>query len=130
MILIELTLTGKSFSVKVFYQGVTRPNGFGSFEFGTHGGTPIISTLSEPYGTPDWFPCKDSPADKADSSDVWITVADNLISSCQRNTYKVLLITAMELLPITGKAVTRLLNILFPSLLQIINSMIPIFIMV
>ena len=26
---------------------------------------------------PDWFPCKDTPADKADSSDVWVTVADN-----------------------------------------------------
>lgn len=71
---------GESFSVKVFYQGVPGSSGFGSFEFGTHGGTPIIWTLSEPYGTPDWFPCKDTPADKADSSDVWITVADNFIA--------------------------------------------------
>ena len=71
---------GESFSVKVFYQGVPGSSGFGSFEFGSHGGTPIIWTLSEPYGTPDWFPCKDTPADKADSSDVWITVADNFIA--------------------------------------------------
>ncbi|MCW8996337.1 MAG: M1 family aminopeptidase, partial [Psychromonas sp.] len=28
---------------------------------------------------PYWWPQKDTPADKADSSDVWITVADNLI---------------------------------------------------
>ncbi len=29
---------GESFSVKVFYQGVPGSSGFGSFEFGTHGG--------------------------------------------------------------------------------------------
>jgi aminopeptidase N len=34
----------------------------------------LIATLSEPYGSKDWWPCKDDPADKADSSDVWITV--------------------------------------------------------
>ncbi len=71
---------GESFSVKVFYQGEPGSSGFGSFEFGTHSGTPITWTLSEPYGAPDWFPCKDTPADKADSSDVWITVADNFIA--------------------------------------------------
>ena len=38
----------------------------------------VIWTLSEPYGASDWFPCKDTPADKADSSDVWITVDKNL----------------------------------------------------
>jgi len=70
---------GDEFSVEVFYHGVPGSSGFGSFEFGTHNGTPIIWTLSEPYGTSDWFPCKDTPADKADSSDVWITVVENLI---------------------------------------------------
>lgn len=33
----------------------------------------VIASLSEPYGSKDWWPCKDDPADKADSSDVWIT---------------------------------------------------------
>jgi aminopeptidase N len=67
------------FFVEVFYQGLPGSSGFGSFTFGSHGappGTPAIYTLSEPYGAPDWFPCKDTPADKADSSDVWITVSD------------------------------------------------------
>jgi aminopeptidase N len=69
----------ESFTLKVYYRGVPGSSGFGSFEFGYHGNpsTPIIWSLSEPYGAPDWFPCKDTPADKADSSDVWITVADN-----------------------------------------------------
>ena len=68
---------GETFAVKIYYRGVPGSSGFGSFEFSSHNGTPAIWTLSEPYGAPDWFPCKDTPADKADSSDVWITVADN-----------------------------------------------------
>jgi len=68
---------GETFAVKIYYHGVPGSSGFGSFEFSSHNGTPAIWTLSEPYGAPDWFPCKDTPADKADSSDVWITVADN-----------------------------------------------------
>jgi aminopeptidase N len=71
-------LQGEMFTVKVYYQGTPGSSGFGSFEFSSHQGTPAIWTLSEPYGAPDWFPCKDTPEDKADSSDVWITVADNL----------------------------------------------------
>jgi len=71
-------IKGESLTVKIFYQGVPGSSGFGSFEFSSHNGTTAIWSLSEPYGAPDWFPCKDSPADKADSSDVWITVGDDL----------------------------------------------------
>jgi len=64
---------GDAFSVTVYYHGVPGTSGFGSFEFSSHAGNPIIWTLSEPYGASDWFPCKDTPADKADSSDVVVT---------------------------------------------------------
>ena len=40
----------------------------------------LYGTLSESYSGPYWWPQKDTPADKADSSDVWMTVADNLIA--------------------------------------------------
>ena len=67
------------FEITIYYQGLPGSSGFGSFEFQTHGDNePVIWTLSEPYGASDWFPCKDTPADKADSSDVWITVDKNL----------------------------------------------------
>ncbi len=69
---------GQSFSVMVYYEGVPGTSGFGSFEFGSHNGKPAIWSLSEPYGASDWWPCKDTPADKADSSDVWITCPSNL----------------------------------------------------
>jgi aminopeptidase N len=69
----------ETFTLNVFYHGVPGSSGFGGFEFGSHAGTPAIWTLSESYSGPYWWPQKDTPADKADSSDVWITVADNLI---------------------------------------------------
>ena len=66
-------------SLKIFYHGVPVPTGFGSFIFGTHNGVePAVWTLSEPFGSSDWFPCKNTPADKADSSDVWLRCADEL----------------------------------------------------
>jgi len=69
----------ESFTLQIYYQGVPGGTNFGGFYFDTHAGAPIISTLSESYSGPYWWPHKDTPADKADSSDVWITVADNLI---------------------------------------------------
>ncbi len=68
---------GELFEVVVYYHGVPGSSGFGSFEFSSHSGHPIIWTLSEPYGASDWFPGKDSPADKVDSCDVIVTAADN-----------------------------------------------------
>ena len=65
-------------------------SGFGSFEFGTQDGycqkeSLMIWSLSEPYGASEWWPCKDTPADKADSSDVWITCDNSLYWSFKRN---------------------------------------------
>ena len=67
--------TGEAFTLQVYYHGTPPSSGFGSFTFGSRsGGNPSIYTLSEPYGSSDWWPCKDTPADKADSADVWFTV--------------------------------------------------------
>src|SRR5574338_334662 len=71
--------TGDEFTTLVYYHGTPGSSGFGSFEFSSHNGTPAIWTLSEPYGAKDWWPVKDTPADKADSADFWITVNTSLI---------------------------------------------------
>ncbi len=64
-------------SISVFYQGIPDPSGgFGSFIQDSHNETPIIWTLSEPYGAKDWWPCKQSLNDKADSIDVYVTNED------------------------------------------------------
>ncbi|GAB2556461.1 M1 family aminopeptidase [Spirosoma aerophilum] len=73
---------GQAFTLTVFYQGVPNSSAQGSFKFDRHDTTtdPVIWSLSEPYGAPDWFPCRDTPADKADSSSVRITAPAQLVS--------------------------------------------------
>jgi aminopeptidase N len=68
-------------SVTVFYQGVPPAAGFGSFYQGLHASTPVIWTLSEPYGSRDWWPCKSGLDDKADSIDVYLTYPYNYVGS-------------------------------------------------
>ena len=68
---------GERFDVIVYYHGNPASTGFGSFTFGTHNEVPAVYTLSEPYGAKDWFPCKDTPGDKADSADVIITAVNS-----------------------------------------------------
>ena len=58
-------------SITIFYSG-TPPEG-ASFKTELHQNTPILWTLSEPYGAIDWWPCKQSLTDKADSIDLYIT---------------------------------------------------------
>jgi Aminopeptidase N len=59
-------------SVTIFYQGVPPTTGFGAFVQSSHAGIPVIWTLSEPYGSRDWWPCKNGLDDKADSIDVTV----------------------------------------------------------
>ncbi len=60
-------------SVTIYYHGIPSDTGFGSFIQSAHNGTPVIWSLSEPYGSRDWWPCKNGLDDKADSIDVYIT---------------------------------------------------------
>lgn len=60
-------------SVSISYHGVPGSTGFGSFMQSTHNGTPVVWTLSEPYGAREWWPCSNGLGDKADSLDVLIT---------------------------------------------------------
>lgn len=60
-------------SISIFYAGVPPENGFGSFVQSNHSGAPILWTLSEPYGSRDWWPCKNGLDDKIDSIDVIIS---------------------------------------------------------
>ena len=60
-------------SVSIYYKGIPGNTGFGSFIQDSHTGTPVMWTLSEPYGARDWWPCKNGLDDKTDSIDVIIT---------------------------------------------------------
>ena len=71
----KIYLEDQLVSLVIYYHGIPGSSGFDSFVFGTHNAQKDLAiwSLSEPYGSPDWFPCKNSVDDKADSSDVWIT---------------------------------------------------------
>ncbi|MFZ1370927.1 MAG: M1 family aminopeptidase [Ferruginibacter sp.] len=60
-------------SISIFYRGVPPNTGFGSFIQDQHLGIPVMWSLSEPYGSRDWWPCKNGLDDKADSIDIYIT---------------------------------------------------------
>ncbi len=69
---VKSKIKNTNFSILIYYRGIPVPTGFGSFIFGNNDKTPVIWSLSEPYGASDWFPCKNTSSDKADSSEVWI----------------------------------------------------------
>lgn len=65
---------GTKDSVTITYEGAP-PVAGGAFVAATHGpgATPVIWTLSEPYGSRDWWPCKNGLDDKTDSIDIYVT---------------------------------------------------------
>jgi aminopeptidase N len=68
---------GTADSLTIYYQGVPPTGGgFGTFANASHSGVPVMWTLSEPYGSMEWWPCKNGLNDKADSIDVTITTPD------------------------------------------------------
>ena len=69
-----------TFTLTVSYRGRPRITGrLGSGMFiSSHGGFPVIATLSEPYGAPTWWPCIDNPADKT-TAEIVVTVPSGYV---------------------------------------------------
>jgi len=66
---------GTPVAVLITYRGKPVSNALGNFVFGSRlDGDRFAWSLSEPYGAREWWPCKDHPADKADSVRVSVTV--------------------------------------------------------
>jgi aminopeptidase N len=70
---------GNTATAEITYSGVPS-KGQQAFTTSTHGGTPVLYTLSEPYGARDWWPCKQDLNDKIDSIDVYITAPSTYVS--------------------------------------------------
>jgi len=73
--------SGQKDSVTIFYKGVPPNTAFGSFNQTTHSGVPVLWTLSEPYGSRDWWPCRNGVDDKADSIDIIISCPNSYKAS-------------------------------------------------
>jgi aminopeptidase N len=72
--------TGTSATVEIIYSGAPPSAGFGSFAVTTHGSSPVMWTLSEPFGARDWWPCKQDLNDKINSIDVYITAPSQYVA--------------------------------------------------
>ncbi len=61
-------------SFQVYYGGnpASISGGFGAYVYDNHATGPVIHTLSEPYGAPFWWPCKQTLNDKIDSIDIYV----------------------------------------------------------
>lgn len=64
---------GTSATIEITYSGAPPVNGFAAFAAENHAGTPVMWTLSEPFGARDWWPCKQDLNDKMNSVDFYIT---------------------------------------------------------
>lgn len=81
---LEITLantvnTGVIDSLKVTYSGAPA-TGEDAFAQSSHNGSPIIWTLSEPFGARDWWPCKQDLNDKIENIDVYLTTPSQYTS--------------------------------------------------
>ncbi|OYU84199.1 MAG: peptidase M1 [Flavobacterium sp. BFFFF2] len=72
IILPTTVAAGNSATVIIQYAGAP-PSGQSAFTKSTHNNTPIIWTLSEPFGARDWWPCKQDLNDKVEQLDIYIT---------------------------------------------------------
>lgn len=73
-------IKGVTYEAEIYYHGTPVPAGFGGFLFDSYKGSPWVWTLSEPYAASTWWPCKNDPSDKADSAQIRISVAKDLIA--------------------------------------------------
>jgi aminopeptidase N len=70
---------GDVFEVQVWYHGQPLPTHTGiRTQINGFWNIPVTYTLSEPYFANNWWPCKQALKDKIDSSDVWITIPQDL----------------------------------------------------
>ena len=57
---------GQTATFRVHFSGSPQPHGLFGFQFQqTAAGSPVIATVSEPWSARSWWPCKDTPTDRA-----------------------------------------------------------------
>ncbi|UCE17627.1 MAG: hypothetical protein JSV84_12180 [Gemmatimonadota bacterium] len=69
---------GQSFEVVLNYNGHPWEGNLG-LSFVTVSNNPLVYTECSPFFARAWWPCKDTPVDKANSMDLHITLPDNLV---------------------------------------------------
>uniref|UniRef100_UPI00404A7271 M1 family aminopeptidase n=1 Tax=Flavobacterium sp. TaxID=239 RepID=UPI00404A7271 len=75
----NLLAIGSTATIEINYSG-SPSTAEQAFTTSTHSGTPVLYTLSEPYGARDWWPCKQDLNDKVENIDVYITAPTQYVS--------------------------------------------------
>lgn len=69
---------GEVFTLTIAYNGVAMSRGFGSIEFTSQGGQPLVHSLSEAYYAATWWPAKDGdvfePGDNSDKATLELAI--------------------------------------------------------
>jgi aminopeptidase N len=82
LITLQSPNSGDIDSLSIYYKGIPPNSGFGSFITAqTPGGLPALWTLSEPYGSSDWWPSRLILGDKLDSLDMIIHTPEGFLAS-------------------------------------------------
>lgn len=75
---------GEQAIMTVYYHGQPFHGGGyadGGMAFDNHYGNTVCWTSTEPYNSRYWWPCKDTPSDKADSLELWIECPDYMYAA-------------------------------------------------
>ncbi len=75
----EVYNSGEIIELNIQYSGYPDSRLEDGLKFESHSGTPIAFTMVSPKGARKWWPCKDTPADKPDSLDIWVTFPSEYI---------------------------------------------------
>jgi aminopeptidase N len=71
----------ETFDIRIQYSGHPVEGGLLSWSFDNAFGNPIASTLSEPWFARNWWPCKETPTDKATADIAFTAPADMIAAS-------------------------------------------------
>ncbi|HPR18657.1 MAG TPA: M1 family metallopeptidase, partial [Candidatus Cloacimonadota bacterium] len=73
---------GESISLEFQYSGYPANTDLeDGIKFQEHNNVPVVFSMVSPKGARKWWPCKDTPADKPDSLDIWLTYPEAYISA-------------------------------------------------
>jgi len=66
-------------SISIYYHGVPISDGLGTFKADTFQGSPVLWTLSQPYGAPGWWPCNSGLGERIDELDIYLDVPSRFV---------------------------------------------------
>ena len=65
--------SGDQLELEIQYSGYPDVRLEDGIKFEEHNNIPVVFSMVSPKGARKWWPCKDTPADKPDSLDIWVT---------------------------------------------------------